>query len=256
MKRLLICLASMFIAFCLIGCSPGSNTTHYYYTDGSGTHGTGGTASSRVTLSGTAACPYQSAVFELSFHEDRDSNVRGTLTYPSGTLDLTGTYTVSDGSITVVYTDGSDSFELSGTYTPGSAFSGVINRHIGGEDSTCTISAQVQDSPGTVQNYLGTFGFGASETDGGTWNMSIQNGIAVGTYARNVTTVSGTFSGTVSGSTISVDNFYYNNGGVFWPVTGGATGVFTSFSSTVDGSWNWDDGIHAPESGHFIGTQQ
>jgi hypothetical protein len=44
MKRVLIFLASFFLAFCLIGCSPGSNTTHYY------TEGTGETINTHKTV--------------------------------------------------------------------------------------------------------------------------------------------------------------------------------------------------------------
>jgi hypothetical protein len=63
MKRGLIFLASMFLAFCLIGCSPGSNTTHYYYTEGKG--GTIST-SKTVTLFSDNFDSYASGTFPSS----------------------------------------------------------------------------------------------------------------------------------------------------------------------------------------------
>jgi hypothetical protein len=241
MKKVLIWFVFLSMVFCIAGCK------HASYDDSAHT----------VVLSGTSACPDQAGVFQLTFNSSSDSVVTGTLTYDGEIYDLTGTYDAGTGGIEARNADADPQFVMTGIFAS-SIFNGEMIRTISEVETTCTLSGQEESDDGTVENYLGTFGFEDSDDGAGTWNMSIQDGVAVGTYAR-LTGLTGTFGGSVSGSSLTVDTFYvydpdtdafYDLLDVYPEVTGIATGTFSG--SGISGSWSWE-----PEaSGLFVGTLQ
>lgn len=242
------------LMFFINACTPGNGPTPQ--------------GSSNVDFSGTSACPDVSGVVKLSFDTSTDSTVTGTVTFNGTTYNLTGTYVAATATITASSTGSDVQYALSGTYTSGSGVSGVITVTDSGVITECSVAAQVDDTANPVQNYLGTFGEDTSNSELGTWNMSIKNGIAVGTYykTKGVKVVSGTFTGTVSDSTLLVDAFYY----YYLPtqtyylfsdhgVTGTATGTFSG--NTVSGSWKLKgildiNHMHIDDNGLFTGTLQ
>jgi hypothetical protein len=75
MKRGLIFLAIMFLVFCFIGCSRGSNTTHKNYTEGKGDNTKG------TTVGVTTLIPFIISNNDTLFSDNFDSYVSGT--FPS-----------------------------------------------------------------------------------------------------------------------------------------------------------------------------
>jgi hypothetical protein len=248
MKRSTATLIFLSLVFAAAGCR------HFTYDDSGN-----GNPENTVVLSGTAACPDEAGVFELTFDSNNDSVVTGTLSYGGDSYPLTGTYVAGTGSVNAHYTESDPQFVLTGTFTSGSSFNGQIVRTIESVETICTVSGQEENESGSVENYLGTFGFEDSDDGAGTWNMSIQAGVAVGSYARSVGPIRGTFSGTVSGSMLTIDTFkiydpdtgiYYDLLDVYPTATGEASGTFDD--GDINGSWSWE-----PQgSGLFAGTLQ
>lgn len=204
---------------------------------------------------GTAALAGESATFSFTrASAPRTASVRttspkalydisGSIRYRGITFTATGTYE----SITFVFSVTSSTqtvsgqsvyFRIMGSYTAADGFSGTIERYTNGvKDLTGSVSGSAPTASAAAVNYLGTFSGGY----GGTWNMTLKDGIITGTYANyDPDYGSGTFKGTYSGSTLTFTSLT-NSAATVLSFAGGGTLTGTSMSGT------WNTTLRTPE---------
>jgi len=190
-------------------------------------------------IKGTFGLVDMNGTFELNFDQTPTSStlraravheVNGSLTFSDGTTyALTGTYQSLNGSVDVrtgliVIGSSTITFRIMGLYVDLSGvtnFSGSIQLiHSNPVNNTLGSVAGVVSTPSSsVANYLGSF-FGSQS---GTWNMTIRDGVIVGTYSNSDPYAgSGTFRGTISGTTI-LFNEASNTAGLVKSFTGSGT---------------------------------
>ncbi len=200
------------------------------------------------SVSGTAAFPDKSGVYELIFDESSDSVVSGTFTYDGSEYAIVGTYNAATGVIAA--TAGSSDFTIAGTYVAGAGFIGTITR---ASDSAVGAMTGLDNSSAAVENYLGTF----DGTINGQWNFAISGDKLEGTYSSAM--YSGKLSGTVTGNTFASTVFYVYNAPDYVDITmagitATVTGTISDDGSTIAGTWSWTGAQNA--NGTFSGTIQ
>ncbi len=199
-------------------------------------------------VSGTAAFPDKSGVYEMLFDAASDSTVTGTFTYDGSEYAIAGTYNATTGVIAA--TAGSGDFTIAGTYVAGTGFIGTIVRTA---DSAVGAMTGLDNGSAAVENYLGTF----DGTMTGQWNFAIAGDKLEGTYSS--ATFSGKLSGTVTGNTFASTVFYvYVDPDYVDATTGGITatvsGTISADGSTITGTWSWTGAVEG--NGTISGTIQ
>lgn len=213
-----------------------------------------------LTLKGTFAAGDQGGALTLNVEQpaanraasgDADTcTVTGTISCEDmGSMDLTGTYTVSTNTIMVTGTSDDVTITVTGTIDNG-AFSGTISIKTTDGTVTGTVEAVEETSSNPVRIFIGTMGSGSSSVDLGTWNIAMDADSFAGTYSNNVTDgAAGTVTGTVSGSTLTITSIIQTSDDPDTDLNGSGTGTITG--STLSGSWTNEFG-----GGLFAGTEQ
>jgi hypothetical protein len=150
-----------------------------------------------------------------------DVTVTGTLTLVgTGPIALTGTYNTSSHALAL----SGGGYTFTGTYA-----SGRLTGTVTGPAGSGTFAAQPTGTA-TIRNYCGTY---AGHTDNGRFNMSVNvnTNTVAGAWASAVDGTTGTLTGTVSGSSVSVD--VGGSGGTV--VTGSITSTGVTGTYTTDG---------------------
>lgn len=171
--------------------------------------------------------------------------VTGKVRYEGEDYTVGGLYNDETGALDIFAENASGQrFVFSGTYTPGSGFSGTVKLY--DSDQTTVIaegsvsSTEATDEErSTIKIYTGTFGGDAY----GTWNGTLTTDRFYGTWSGNTPGgwASGTFSMTRSNNSLS--NLTGSNG----PVGGGGT----LFGTTSSGWWAGQDST----SGSWTGAE-
>ncbi len=212
-----------------------------------------------LTLKGTFAAGDQGGALTLNVEQPAENRaasgdadtciVTGTISSEDmGSMDLTGTYTVSTNTITVTGTSDDVTINVTGTIDSGT-FSGTISIETTEGTVTGTVEAVEETSSNPVRVFIGTMGSGSSSNDLGTWNVAMDADSFAGTYSNVADGAAGTVTGTVSGSTLTITSIIQTSDDPVADLNGSGTGAITG--STLSGSWTNDFG-----NGLFAGTEQ
>ncbi|MEW5818186.1 MAG: hypothetical protein AB1798_22705, partial [Spirochaetota bacterium] len=200
-------------------------------------------------LVGTMAFKDYAGVMTLTFENPRGLDgfstravydIKGTIQYLTAAFEVMGTYNGDTGNIEAsasAFAGGQTvSFTISGVYSEAMGFNGTIQRIAGGVTESGYFASLPAASTVTYKLYLGYFG-GAAQ---GTWNMTVINEQAMGTYSGQAPgqtgpeDIRGYLKGYVSGNSITLTDIVEHTG----QSVGTGAGEIISGSVCLVGTWS------------------